>query len=66
MSELDELLKALTESERQELVDRLLANAARTRPGTVEERLADVEEALYTRPYRGYHHRHCHSCGRPW
>ena len=67
MSErVDELLKGLSDSERQELAERMLAGTPRPHAGTVEERVAELEQALYAPRCRGPHHRHHHHCGCPW
>ncbi|MGA7988412.1 MAG: hypothetical protein WCB51_08445 [Candidatus Dormiibacterota bacterium] len=67
MSErVDELLKGLTDSERQELAERMIAWTPRLRAGTVEERVTELEQALYSPRYPGPHHHHHHHCGCPW
>ena len=67
MSErVDELLKGLTDSERQELAERMIAGTPRPRAGTVEERVTELEQALYSPRHRGPLHHHRHHCGCPW
>jgi hypothetical protein len=67
MSErVDELLKGLTDSERQELADRIIAGTPPIRAGTVEERVAELEQALFSPRYRGPHHHHRNHCGCAW